>query len=216
MIIQDLSQARLYRSLADGREAMSIKAILWDFGDTLVDENWMQAPLEGFPGWAEAYRRAMGDSKLADDWNLGRIDMVAVSEALGRDIAAPSDLVLAHMLKACRNITFFDTVMAFARECPLPQAIVTINPDIFSYVVAPHYQLSDTFPVIVTSWEEVSLSKAALCDVALSRLDGNISRSETLLIDNKAKNTDEWIAAGGQSYLFTNEARFEEDKSTLI
>ena len=158
----------------------------------------------------------MDGGRLADDWNLGRIDMVAVSEALGRDIAAPSDLILAHMLKACRNITFFDTVMAFTRECPLPQAIVTINPDIFSYVVAPHYQLNDTFPVIVTSWEEVSLSKAELCDVALSRLDGNVSRSEALLIDNKVENTDEWIAAGGHSYLFTDEARFAEDRPTLI
>lgn len=195
---------------------MSIKAILWDFGDTLADETWMQAPLEGYADWAETWRRVMDGSKLADDWNLGHIDMVAVSEALGRGIGAQSDVVLAHMLKSCRNITFFNTVIAFARECPLPQAIVTINPDIFSYVVAPHYQLNETFPVIVTSWEEASLSKAALCDVALSCLDGNVSRPEALLIDNKVKNTDKWTAAGGQSYLFTSEARFNEDRPSLL
>ena len=195
---------------------MSIKAILWDFGDTLADETWMQAPLEGYADWAETWRRTMDGSKLADDWNLGRIDMVAVSQALGRDIGAASDTVLAHMLKACRNIIFCETVMAFAQECSLPQAIVTINPDIFSYVVAPHYQLNETFPVIVTSWEEISLSKAELCDAALLRLDGDFLRSEALLIDNKVKNTDEWTGAGGQSYLFTSEARFDEDRSSLF
>lgn len=195
---------------------MSIKAILWDFGDTLVDEAWMQAPLEGYPDWGETWRRAMNGSALADDWNLDHIDMVAVSEALGRNVGAPSDLILAHMLKACRNISFFDSVMTFAQECSLPQAIVTVNPDIFSYVVAPHYLLNQTFPVIVTSWEEASLSKVDLCDAALSRLDDTVLRSEALLIDNKVKNTDEWAHAGGQSYLFRSEARFSEDRSSLF
>lgn len=195
---------------------MSIKTILWDFGDTLVDETWMQASLEGYPDWPEVWRKIMYGSSVADDWNLGRIDMVAASEVLGRDIGAPPGVVLTHMLKASRNITFFNSVMAFVRECSLPQAIVTINPDIFSYVVAPHYQLGETFAVVVTSWEEASLSKADLCDTALSRLGGNISRAEALLIDNKSENTDEWIAAGGRSYRFTNEARFNEDSLSLI
>lgn len=195
---------------------MSIKTILWDFGDTLVEETWMQAPLEGYPAWPETWQRNMYGGSLGDDWNLGRIDMVAVSEALGQEIGAPGTLVLEHMLKACRNITFFDTVMTFARECSLPQAIVTVNPDIFSYVIAPHYQLTETFPVLVTSWEEVSLCKADLCDAALPRLGGTVSRSDALLIDNKAENTDEWTAAGGRSYLFTTESRFNEDSSALI
>lgn len=195
---------------------MSIKAILWDFGDTLVDETWMQAPLNGYSNWAEVWRDVMHGSGTADDWNLGRVDMVAMSELLGRQVGAPSDIILSHMLKCCRNVTFFESVMSFAKECTLPQAIVTINPDIFSYVVAPHYQLIETFPVMATSWEEATLSKASLCDAALSRMDGDILRTEALLIDNKPENIEEWIAAGGQGYLFEGEAKFKEDRSTLI
>lgn len=195
---------------------MTTKAILWDFGDTLVDEKWMQAPLEGHSDWSEAWRRLMYHDPIADDWNLGRIDMVEVSRALGQEIGALPKTILDHMIKCSHNIGFFARVMDYARSCPLPQAIVTVNPDIFSYVVAPHYQLLETFPILVTSWEELSLSKVDMGDKALSLLDSSIERKDALLIDNKQDNTREWEEAGGQSYQFVGEEAFCQDIHSIV
>lgn len=195
---------------------MSIRALLWDFGDTLCDETFMQAPLEGYPDWPQMWRQVLAGSALANDWDLGRLDMVAVSEVLGGEISAPPSLVLSHILACCRTITFFDIVMNFARATALPQAIVTVNPDVFSFIIAPHYHLAATFPVLVTSWEEKTLSKVDMGDKALALLGDKVPRNEALLIDNKAHNTDDWSVAGGQSYLFTDEQAFERDMAHLL
>jgi FMN phosphatase YigB (HAD superfamily) len=195
---------------------MSIKAILWDFGDTLVDETWLQTPLEGHPNWAEVYRATMKNGDIFDDWNLGRINLAAVTEVLASAAGAAPRVIRDHMTKTSQNIKFFEPVMGFARQCQVPQAIVTINPDLFSHIVVPQYGLEELFPVIATSWEEETLSKAKLCDVALARLGGDFSRSEALLIDNKQENTKEWKSVGGRSYLFTNEERFQKDSRGLL
>lgn len=155
---------------------MTPRALLWDFGDTLADERWMQAPMVGVPRWPAVWRSRMGDGKLARRWDLGQITSAEVAAELGRDLGVPADTVLAHMRACCRNIAFFPGVMDIVDRCPLPQAIVTINPDIFSEVVAPAYRLAERFAAIVTSWEAGSGSKADLCDIALARLGGDLTR----------------------------------------
>jgi hypothetical protein len=44
--------------------------LLWDFGDTLVDERWMRRAPAEFPDWADAWNTVM--ETCADDWNIGR------------------------------------------------------------------------------------------------------------------------------------------------
>lgn len=55
------------------------------------------------------------------------------------------------MRACCRNLSFYPNVMEVAAATNLPQAIVSINPDIFSRVVAPAYGLERRFTAIVTS-----------------------------------------------------------------
>jgi hypothetical protein len=162
----------------------------------------MLAPLEEAPGWPEAYQRILDGDDLADRWNLGVTTSTEVAEELGRELAVPGDAILAHMLACCRNVSLYDDVMALAAKLQAPQAIVTINPDIFSEVVVPEYDLGMRFATIVTSWEERTLSKADLCDVAMSRLPGAIDRAACLLIDNRMDNIAEWRARGGAAWLF--------------
>jgi hypothetical protein len=98
--------------------------------------------------------------------------------------------------------------MKAVRPCALPQAIVTINPDMFSDCVIPNYQLDKMFETIVTSWEEGTLDKSDLCDIALARLDGVAERSAALLVDNRIENVERWRARGGVAYHFTGDAAF--------
>lgn len=185
-----------------------IKTLLWDFGDTLADETWMQTPLPGCDSWAKAYRDLVYHGPLGEQWSLGSIDTFDVAQSLAKNIALPVDTVLYHMEAASKNVRFFSDVFAYAMSTPLPQAIVTVNPDLFSAITVAHYDLKKFFPVIVTSWEENTLSKAEICDIALHRQGLKIGRSEALLIDNKQENIDEWVDLGGVGYLFVGEREF--------
>ncbi len=194
---------------------MAIKAILWDFGDTLADERWMQAPLNGVPGWAEAYR-GFGATALADEWNIGRATSRDVVQDFAHKLGSSAGAIHDHMEACCRKLTFFPHVMDLVQRSPLPQAIVTINCDIFSSIVVPHYELQSRFPVIVTSWEERSLDKSILCDIAIVRLGLPLTRSECLLIDNKQENLRGWIAQGGAAHHFKGEEELERDLTHML
>ena len=75
----------------------------------------------------------------------------------------------------------------------------------------PHIGWRDVFPVIVTSWQERTLDKAALCAIALQRLDDRMQPGGALLVDNKADNVAAWIARGGRGYVFRGPSQFETD-----
>ena len=88
----------------------------------------------------------------------------------------------------------------------MPQAVVTINPDIFSEVVVPAYDLTARFDTIVTSWRENTVSKADLCETAIARLPWALDAGSCLLIDNRLENIVEWRARGGAGVHFQGEA----------
>jgi len=98
--------------------------------------------------------------------------------------------------------------MDAVNSCELVQAIVTINPDIFSQEVVPNYKLNEVFEIIVTSWEEENLDKSDLCDIAIQKLGSVSDRSRALLIDNRIENVEGWQARGGKAYHFTGDAAF--------
>jgi len=185
---------------------MAIQAVLWDFGDTLADETWMLAPLPGAADWPAAYGRILGGGDLADRWNLGLATVADVADELAAGLGVPSVRVLMHMRRCCGEVAFYPEVMKLVAELDLPQAIVTINCDIFSEIVVPTYALADRFETIVASWEEATLSKADLCDIAMSRLPGALDRASCLLIDNKLENVLEWRGRGGMAWHFQGSA----------
>jgi len=195
---------------------VTLQAILWDFGDTLADETWMLAPLAGAPDWPAAYGRILGGGDLADRWNLGRATARDVAADLAAGLGVSAANVLDHMRACCGNVTFYADVMALAAGIGLPQAIVTINCDVFSEIVVPTYRLSERFQAIVASWEEGTLSKADLCDIAMSRLAGATDRARCLLVDNKLENVLEWRARGGAGWHFRGGASLTRRLSRLI
>jgi beta-phosphoglucomutase-like phosphatase (HAD superfamily) len=187
-----------------------LKCVLWDFGDTLVDERWMLAPLDGVPAWPEVWSR-VARGELADAWNAGAIDTAEVVDAVAAALGVGADVVHAHVQRCCAHIAFFETPWRVARTSRLPQAIITVNPDAFSKVIVPRYELARIFDPIVTSWEERTLDKCELALAALARLDGDVLPAEALLIDNLAHNVDAWIARGGRGYWFRGDDPFRAD-----
>lgn len=173
----------------------------------------MLAPFEGVPLWAEFYASLItGD--LADRWNLGALTSEDIAGELGKQLNIPMPRVLRHMQECSRRIAFYPQVMRLVQQQTVPQAIVTINPDIFSDVVVPAYGLSDQFNIIVASSEQKTLSKADLCDVALGRL-GISSRSDGLLVDNRADCVQEWRQRGGTAHHFIGAEALSRELSAL-
>ena len=194
---------------------MAIRYVLWDFGDTLVDQDWMLTPPDDYPGWPEAWAEA-ARGKLEVDWYVNKLtceDIARrVSELLGIEMSA----TMAHIRSCCSNIRFFEETLKTALACPLPRAIVTVNPDVFTRFVVPKYRLAEHFPVIVTSWEEGTVDKATLCARAMERLGGVSAHADTLLIDNNEDAVRDWRLAGGQGYVYRGESQFVFDLETQL
>ena len=191
-----------------------VRYLLWDFGDTLVDQRWMWPSPEGVPGWTARYQ-ALPDTDIDTSWNVGETTSEQLAVAIAADLACTPESLLAHMEQRCSDVQFFEHAWAAARAHTLPQAIVTVNSDVFSRFVVPKYALDSVFDVIVTSWEEHTMDKARLCEIALERLGGS-DPAEALLVDNIEENVEAWRARGGQAYLFVSDERFAADVVRLL
>jgi hypothetical protein len=193
---------------------MAPAVILWDFGDTLVDERWMRRPPPGCPTWEAAWLDVMADR--ADGWNAGRISGASIFEELAERTGMTADAVRSHAATCCYNLAFNDTAWRVACERRMPQALVTVNPDLLADFVVPAHRLDDVFDVIVMSFAESTDEKSALCDIALDRLGFTGPRSDALLIDNRLDLVERWRNVGGSGYWFQSDERFRADLPSLF
>ena len=184
----------------------SAQCLLWDFGDTLCDERFIWSTNAR---WMAAYEAFETNGGM--DWCAGRLDIEAYAERLAPVVGLRPKEIVAHMRARCATITWHETAWAWFRARRLPQAIVTVNPRLFSDTIVPAHGLDRYADVIVTSWEEGTNDKATLCRVALERLDGAFAPEAALLIDNKRDAVEAWQARGGLGYIFTTDAAFAAD-----
>lgn len=184
---------------------MSIQCLLWDFGDTLCDELslWRASP-----EWMEVYHSF--DDGLGAAWSLGDLDTRGFVAELSRRMPLGEAEILAH-LKRVDLFEFFPFTYAFFRERHLPQAIVTVNPALFSEVVVPGFAFDEVTDAIVVSAEERTVDKGELCRRALERMNFAGDPTRALLIDNKQANLDAWARHGGTGYLYTTDSAFRQD-----
>lgn len=193
---------------------MTPAVLLWDFGDTLVDERWMRRPLAEFPTWEAVWLDVMGDH--ADDWNVGRVGRAEVFGAIAERSGMSAAAVKSHARTCCERLLFNETAWRLASERRLPQALVTVNPDLFADFVVPAHGLDDVFDVIVMSFEELTDDKPTLCDIALDRLGFTGPRSDALLIDNRRDLVEAWRDVGGTGYWFQSDQQLRADLPSLL
>ena len=189
---------------------MHVQSLLWDFGDTLCDELsiWRVSP-----EWMDVYRSF--DDGLGAAWSLGDLDTRGFVAELAKRMPLTEVEILAH-LKRTDLFEFFPFTYAFFRDRHLPQAIVTVNPALFSEVIVPAYAFDEVTDAIVVSGEERTIDKGELCRRALDRINCGCDSSQALLIDNKQSNLDAWARRGGIGYLYTRDSAFEQDVASGI
>ena len=188
---------------------MTIKCLLWDFGDTLCDERFIWG---SGPEWMALYKTF--DGGLGDDWSTHRLDTRAFAEKASAFLQVDPEQMIQHMVERCLHIQWFEFTYKFFKSRQLPQGIVTVNPDLFSEVIVPMHDLDEFADVIVTSWEEHNIDKSILCKLAIDRLPGHFKPEEALLIDNRMDNIDAWANVGGAGYHYTTDQQFQNDVAT--
>jgi hypothetical protein len=187
--------------------------LLWDFGDTLADERWMRRPPAECPSWEAVWTDVMAER--ADGWNTGRVGLDEIVAALADRSGMTADAVRSHARDCCESIVFHETAWRVAVERQLPQALVTVNPDLFAEFVVPAYGLREAFDAVVMSFAERTDDKAELCDIALRRLGYTGARADALLIDNRRDLVEAWRARGGAGYWFESDVQFRADLPSL-
>jgi hypothetical protein len=190
--------SRAGRRGSRGRTAMmslmTPNVLLWDFGNTLADERWMRAAPAGCPGWEAAWLAVMAEAGVR--WNLGEMTANEIFAALSKRTGLARDRVEAHAHECCKNLVFNKAAWGLARQHRLPQALVTVNPDLFGSFVVPTYKLAEVFDAIVVSFAEGTDDKSELCDIAVVRLHFKGPRSSALLIDNRQDSVEGWRKGG--------------------
>jgi len=169
----------------------------------------MHACPDGVPGWTDAWIAVVA-GPMGRQWEVGIVGKHEIARAIAQRLAVDPGTLVAHMDERCRDLTFFPSAWAAAAARLFPQAVVTVNPDVFSTVVAVRYELDRVFDAIITSWEEGTRDKTELCDVACARLGCSL-RADALLIDNISENCDAWRALGGRAYFFETDEKFASD-----
>ena len=192
---------------------MRVEALLWDFGDTLVDETWMHRAPPDCARWPEAWADVM--AQYADDWNTGRVDERAVFGALCAHTCLDFDAVERHAADCCRSIERHPVAWQVMTGRRRPQALVTVNPDLFVHRVLTPHGLAEHFDTVVVSCLEGTDDKVQLCCVACERL-GVTDRGRALLIDNRRDLVDAWQRAGGAAYWYRSDAQFRDDVDGLL
>ncbi|MCZ6616502.1 MAG: hypothetical protein O7E57_00100 [Gammaproteobacteria bacterium] len=189
-----------------------ISCLLWDFGDTLCDERFIWS---GSPEWMEIYNTFEGDG-LGAAWCLGELNTREFAAELSKHLGRSEESIVAHMTERCNHISFFQQTYEFFKARHLPQAIVTVNPDLFSDVVVPICGFAANCEVIVTSWEEGTIDKNILNRLAIERMGLSCTNEEAILIDNKRANIDRWVAIGGSGYCYSDDESFARHAASGI
>ena len=154
--------------------------------------------------------------RWADRWNTGAVGMPEVFAALADRTGMTPQAVEAHARDCCRRLVFNPTAWQVAREQRLPQALVTVNPDLVADYVVPTHRLASVFDAIVMSFAEGTGDKPALCRIALDRLGFDGDLRAALLVDNRPDLVDAWQAAGGSGYWFQSDEQFRRDVPRLL
>jgi FMN phosphatase YigB (HAD superfamily) len=177
------------------------RVVLFDFGDTLADQEWMQVGLASLSEAAESYDRwVRRDREVWSAWRRGDMCAEDIADLLARHVGASAGVLLDRFRRACQDVTFDDGMLRLAERLRIrgvATAIVTLNADVFSRFVVPEYALDTRFDAVINSSDEGTLDKAAMCASAAARLGAR--PHDALLIDDSAEHRAGFQMLGGRA-----------------
>ncbi len=192
---------------------MGAVVVLFDFSGTLAEEPVLfPAHFDVPSSWRDVWNARFAEPGFADSWQRGEVNAAQLIEDLSKRLGTDPATLRSHIERVSRSVTFYPEIIRAVRARRMrghPQALVTINPDLFT-LIAEHYCLYELFDAVVLSANEGTVDKVEPCRIALNRL-GHETLSSALLIDNVAELVRSFEAAGGTGYHFIDDATFAAD-----
>jgi beta-phosphoglucomutase-like phosphatase (HAD superfamily) len=187
------------------------RCVIFDFAFTLCSQKYFH-PLGGEA--EEAIDRIIfgeNSENWAHPWMEGKITSREIIQHLACHLSVGEQELRNALESGCRNLTWNPAVWRFVcsqKDAGRPVALVTLNMDVFTDIVVPHYRLDETFDVIVNSADEGTLDKLRLWRDAIDRLGGGLELSDCLLIDDSVRNLTRFRQAGGLAILYLDDEHF--------
>ena len=185
-----------------------IDLVCWDFGDTLVDEQFMRIPPAGVSEWTAVYNAVLAERpEWVAQLDLGDVALHDLIGPLAERLPMSRLQIAAHLRAVWHQIEWFEDSRAMVERLDrvVAQAIVTVNPHEF-HAIAMGCGLDTLVPTMVTSAETKTLSKVPMAERARELLGLAPGLTTTVLVDNKAHNVDEFITTGGHGILYERNA----------
>ena len=192
---------------------MDLRAVIFDFADTLCSELYF-APLG--PKFQAVVKQAIftGENNVrwCEPWLRGELSSADIAGYLADLTGVAPETILSGLEEGCATLRLNPVVWACAqrqRGRGRQTALATLNMDIFTRVVIPAHGFDRVFDVVVNSADHGVDDKLALCELALSRLEG-CTFANSLLIDDGERNVRAFCARGGMAYWYTSDEAFAE------
>lgn len=185
-----------------------IDLVCWDFGDTLVDQDFMRIAPEGVERWKEVYNQVLAARpQWVEEWNLGTVPMSDLVQPLSAELGMEPMAVSRHLRLVWSQIVWYDDASQLVNRLRgvVPQAVVTVNPHEFSGI-ARACGLDSLVDLIVTSADLRSLSKVVMARHARTVLGLDADLRGTVLIDDRLDNLAEFADAGGRTVHYRPDA----------
>jgi len=182
----------------------TIDLVCWDFGDTLVHERFMRICPAGVPEWEDVYDEIAAEPQFEKAWMMGDANLTDLIPRLAERLPMTNAAIARHLRMVWQQIEWYPDAREWIHRLNgrVAQAIVTVNPFEFSGI-ATACGLDPVVEVIVTSAEIRSMSKVDMTEHARRLLGMSPGVSTSILIDNRADNCAEFVAAGGAAIHFT-------------
>jgi FMN phosphatase YigB (HAD superfamily) len=191
-----------------------IACIVFDFAFTLSSDLYFKVSPPECPNWQELIQRTIfSNNPLVDRWMAGAVTMYNIAEELAPVVNMEVSRIVSFLELGCQNMSFNEAVWRFAiqqRAAGRKTAIVTNNMDVFTKVVVPCHNLSDRFDIIINSFDYQEIDKTLLWAKAFEMLGRGIGYSQSLLIEDGAKNVRKFRENGGYAYQYENDERFSK------
>jgi 8-oxo-dGTP pyrophosphatase MutT (NUDIX family)/FMN phosphatase YigB (HAD superfamily) len=187
-----------------------IHCIVFDFGGTLSSHPYFYALGPEFLRVVNTCIWGDGEAEWCDPWVRGEKTSGEIADYLAGLTALPATRILTALDDGCARLPLHPAIWRFAqaqRAQGRHTALVTLNMDVFTRVIAPSWGFDQVFDVVINSSDYRTGNKMQLWEMAFSRLDG-CTFANSLLIDDKLKHVESFRAHGGLAYRYTTDEAF--------
>lgn len=188
----------------------ALRAIIFDFGGTLSSQPYFHRLGSAFLEVVNTRIWGDGEAEWCDPWVRGEKTSAEIADYLAALTGIDAAHILHELNAGCAALDLHPAIWQFARAQRArgrQTAVVTLNMDVFTRVIAPSMGFYEVFDVVVNSSDHRTDDKIQLWELALTQLDG-CTFANSLLIDDSEKHVARFQSRGGQVYRYTTDAAF--------